>query len=75
MVINTRLPESWMREPHACPLNPPKTCEWTMPSRAHASIVIGSSGTMGMWKVTRSPALSPKPRSNPATSFTRSYSS
>src|SRR5919106_338919 len=64
-----------MREPHAWPLNPPNTWEWMIPSRAHASMVIGNSGTIGMCRVTRSPALSPRPRSSAATAFTRSYSS
>ena len=65
-----------MRSPHAAPLNPPKTSEWMTPSRAQASIETGSSGTIGRWKVTRSPALTPqKPRSSAANSFTRRYSS
>ena len=28
--------------------NPPNTTEWTAPSRAHASIAITASGTIGM---------------------------
>ncbi len=36
----------------------------------------GSSGTIGRWKVTRSPVLTPpKPRRSAANSFTRLYSS
>ena len=70
--MRTRLPESAARRPHASPLNPPKTTEWMMPSRAQASIVIGSSATIGMWIVTRSPVLRPaKSRSSAANSLTR----
>ena len=76
MVIRTRLPESAMRMPHASPLKPPKTTEWTTPRRAHASIVIGSSGVIGRCSVTRSPARSPaKSRSSAAVSLTRVYRS
>ena len=47
-----------------------------MPSRAQASIVIGSSRIIGMWMVTRSPAFRPqKSRRTAAASFTRVYSS
>ena len=71
MVIRTRLPESAMRLPQAVPLNPPNTSEWMTPSRAQASMVTGSSGTIGMCSVTRSPVLSPaKSRSSAANSFT-----
>ena len=72
MVIRTRLPESAIRVPQAFPLNPPNTWEWMTPSRAHASIMTGSSGTIGMCSVTRSPALTPpKSRSSAANSLTR----
>ncbi len=72
MVIRIRLPESAMRPPHAAPLNPANTWEWITPSRAQASMVTGSSGVIGMCKVTRSPALSPqKSRSSAAVSLTR----
>ena len=37
-----------MRSPQDLPLKPPKTSEWMTPKRAHASIVTGNSGTMGM---------------------------
>ncbi len=75
-MISTRLPESAILVPQALPLNPPKTTEWTTPRRAQASMVTGSSGTIGMCRVTRSPALSPaKSRSSAANSFTRWYSS
>ena len=57
MVIRTRLPESAIRLPQAVPLKPPNTSEWMTPSRAQASMVTGSSATMGMCSVTRSPAL------------------
>ncbi len=71
MVIRTRLPESAMRAPQAAPLKPPNTSEWITPSRAQASMVTGSSATMGMCSVTRSPALRPaKSRSRAANSFT-----
>ena len=71
MVIRTRLPESAMRVPQAWPLKPPNTSEWMTPSLAQASMVTGSSGTMGMCSVTRSPVLRPaKSRSRAANSFT-----
>ncbi len=71
MVIRTRLPESAMRLPQAVPLKPPNTSEWMTPSLAQASMVTGSSGTMGMCSVTRSPADRPaKSRSSAANSFT-----
>src|SRR5712691_10448781 len=57
MVTRTWLPESTIRSPQAWPLNPPKTSEWITPSRAQASIATGSSGTIGRWNVTLSPAL------------------
>ena len=76
MVISTRLPESAMRVPQALPLKPANTWEWTTPSRAQASIATGSSGTIGMCRVTRSPALRPqKSRSSAANSLTRRYRS
>jgi len=60
-----------MRAPQAAPLKPPNTSEWITPSRAQASMVTGNSGTMGMCRVTRSPALRPqKSRSRAANSFT-----
>ena len=60
-----------MRVPQAFPLKPPNTCEWMTPSRAQASIVTGSSGTIGMCSVTRSPVFSPsESRSTAANSFT-----
>ena len=71
MVISTRLPESAMRAPQALPLKPPNTSEWITPSRAQASMVTGSSATIGMCRVTRSPAFRPaKSRSSAANSFT-----
>ncbi len=72
IVMRTRLPESAILVPQALPLNPPKTSECTTPSRAQASITIGSSATIGMCSVTRSPAFSPaKSRSSAANSLTR----
>ena len=74
--MRTRLPESAARRPQASPENPPNTTEWMTPRRAHASIVIGSSATMGMWIVTRSPAWSfAKSESSAANSLTRTKSS
>ncbi len=71
-MIRTRLPESAILVPHALPLKPPKTSECTTPSRAQASIATGRSATIGMCRVTRSPAFSPaKSRSIAANSFTR----
>ena len=71
-MIRARLPESAIRPPHAVPEKPAKTSEWTTPSRAHASMQMGSSGTMGMWSVTRSPGFRPqKSRRRAAISLTR----
>ncbi len=71
-MIRIRLPESAILVPQALPLNPPNTWEWMTPSRAHASMTTGSSGTIGMCSVTRSPALTPaKSRSSAANSLTR----
>jgi hypothetical protein len=39
--------------------NPAKTTEWTAPILAHARIVIGSCGIIGMYIVTTSPFLTP----------------
>ena len=67
-----RLCESAIRPPQAAPLNPPNTWEWMTPSRAQASMTTGSSGTIGMWRVTRSPTFTPqKFRKMEANSFTR----
>ncbi len=71
MVIRILLPESAIRPPQAAPLNPANTWEWMIPRRAQASMVTGSSGVMGMCKVTRSPVLSPRSCSTAANSFTR----
>jgi hypothetical protein len=76
MVIRIRLPESAIRCPQAVPLNPPNTWEWMTPSRAQASMVTASSGTIGMCSVTRSPLFRPsESRSTAANSFTWRYSS
>ena len=65
-----------MRSPQAAPLNPPNTSEWITPRRAQASMATGSSGTIGMWNVIRSPVCTPqKSRSRAANSLTRLYSS
>ena len=76
MVTRTWLPESTIRSPQAEPLNPPNTCEWTAPSLAQASIDTGSSGSMGMWNVTLSPAFTPADSlSRDANSLTLTYRS
>ncbi len=59
MVTRMRLCESAILSPHAAPLNPPNTSEWITPKRAQASMETGNSGTIGRWKVTRSPVLAP----------------
>ena len=67
---------SAIRWPQAPPLNPPNTSEWITPSRAHASIDTGRSGSIGRWNVILSPACTPqKPLSSAANSFTRRCSS
>ena len=58
-MTRTVLCASAIRWPQAAPLKPPNTSEWITPSRAQASIDTGSSGTIGMWNVTRSPVLTP----------------
>ena len=45
-VINTFASASLIRSRSASALNPPKTTECGAPIRAHASIAIGSSGTI-----------------------------
>ena len=47
-VINVLQFESTIRSAKASAENPPKTTEWTAPIRAHASIAIIASTTMGM---------------------------
>ena len=72
MVMSTAHWESAMRSAQAAPLKPPKTSEWMMPRRAQASMEMGSSGTIGMCRVTRSPFFRPATsRSSAANSFTR----
>mmetsp|Transcript_17986 Transcript_17986/g.56164 ORF Transcript_17986/g.56164 Transcript_17986/m.56164 type:complete len:215 (-) Transcript_17986:303-947(-) len=39
---------------------PPKTTVWTAPMRAHASMAMANSGTMGMKRTTRSPVSTPQ---------------
>ena len=39
---------SSMRTASSLGANPPKTTEWTAPRRAHASMAITASGTIGM---------------------------
>jgi hypothetical protein len=39
---------SSIRTASSCAAKPPKTTEWTAPSRAQASIASIASGTMGM---------------------------
>ncbi len=40
--------------------NPPNTIEWTAPIRVQASIATAASTTIGIYKVTRSPFLTPR---------------
>jgi len=54
---------------------PPNTTEWIAPSRAHASIAITASGTIGMYTITRSPRSTPCAARAPAKRATRSSSS
>ena len=49
---------------------PPNTTLWGAPMRAHASIVTGSAGTIGMWIVTTSSSSTPDARSAAAISLT-----
>ena len=41
-------PESAIRAANSSAPNPPNTTEWMAPRRAHASIAITASGTIGM---------------------------
>ena len=67
--------ESSMRSRSDSALNPPNTMLWGAPMRAQASMAMASSGTMGMYRVTRSPLFTPrlfKPLANLHTSRYRS---
>ena len=55
--------ESTMRARSASAENPAKTTEWIAPIRAHASIAYAASGTIGMYRQTRSPLRTPRARS------------
>jgi len=55
--------------------NPPKTTVCTAPIRAQASMAMGSSGTMGMNRPTRSPFPTPRAFSTLASRFTSSKAS
>jgi hypothetical protein len=50
---------SCIRSAMASALNPANITEWTAPMRAHASMVMANSGTMGMYSVTTSPLRTP----------------
>ena len=39
---------------------PPNTTEWMAPMRAQASIATAASGTIGMYRATRSPLATPR---------------
>jgi len=65
--------ESPIRAASASAEKPPKTTEWTAPRRAQASIAAGSSGTIGMYRVTSSPFLTPFARSQLAMRTTWSF--
>ncbi len=47
-VMMTRALQSFTRSLIASLENPPKMTVWMMPSRAHASMAIAASGTIGM---------------------------
>ncbi len=66
---------SSMRTASSSAANPPNTTECTAPSRAHASMPMTASGTIGMDSTTRSPAPTPSPDSTPAKRATSSSSS
>ncbi len=51
--------ESTMRARRASAENPAKTTLWIAPIRAHASIAYAASGTIGMYRQTRSPLRTP----------------
>ena len=72
-VIRTPDPESFIRSASDEALNPEKTTVCTTPMRAHASMDAMSSGTMGMYSVTRSPFLTPRPSSALARRHTIRY--
>ena len=59
-VIITLDCESSIRSRSDSALNPPNTMLWGAPIRAHASMAMASSGTMGMYSVTRSPFFTPR---------------
>jgi len=54
---------SLLRSATASALKPPNTTLWVAPMRAQASMATASSGTMGMYSVTRSPGRMPRPLS------------
>ena len=64
-----------MRDASESREKPPKTTVWTAPIRAHASMAMASSGTMGINKATRSPFLTPLARSAAASFFVSSRAS
>ena len=64
-----------MRDASESREKPPKTTVCTAPIRAHASMAIASSGTIGMNSATRSPFLTPRARSAAASFFVSSRAS
>jgi hypothetical protein len=71
--ISTGLASS-MRVASSTAAKPPKTTECTAPRRAQASMATTASGIMGMYRITRSPGVTPLARSAPANSATSSRS-
>ena len=64
-----------MRDASESREKPPKTTVCTAPIRAHASMAIASSGTIGINKATRSPFLTPRARKAAASFFVSSRAS
>ncbi len=51
---------SSMRVASSGAAKPPKTTEWMAPMRAQASMPISASGSIGRYRITRSPRLTPR---------------
>ncbi|KAF5043196.1 hypothetical protein DSECCO2_504730 [anaerobic digester metagenome] len=58
-VTRTLASQSWMRFMRLEAEKPAKTMEWVAPMRVQASMATASSGTMGMYRATRSPRETP----------------
>jgi len=84
MILSTSMPQeaetislgwqSSIRVASSLAAKPPKTTECTAPIRAQASMAIAASGTMGMYRMTRSPLPTPRWASAPAKRATASVS-